>query len=326
MDVTRHNLRDYFQLIKESIHQAEFIAIDTEFTGHTVGKQDSTHAYDLIEELYQKLKYGCQRFKAIQLGICTFKWDSHENQYIARPFNFYILNYTEMFDGVFKVRADCLNFLSGHGFNFDKLHKDGITYQRLSEKEKIMNAVKHKTEQDWVPYQKRDQTKLSKGNQKKLTEILQQTQELAESKENFIKLTDIESNTLKLEIMNKVQAQFPGMIVEFTNAKSEVKIKKGKKFKAAAVSTEGTAETESVKTEETKQEVGLAETSEDAFNQYVTLNFEKEMGFSLVIEEMIKAKKPLVGHNFIYDVAFLYDQFIAPLPDTFLEFSQQWRD
>jgi hypothetical protein len=126
--------------------------------------------------------------------------------------------------------------------------------------------------------------------------------------------------------MNKVQELFPGMTVEYTNAKPEVKIKKGKKFKAAAVTTDAISETESVKTEENKQEVGLAQNSEDAFNQYVTLNFEKEMGFSLVIEEMIKAKKPLVGHNFIYDVAFLYDQFVAPMPDTFSEFSQKWRE
>jgi len=46
------------------------------------------------------------------------------------------------------------------------------------------------------------------------------------------------------------------------------------------------------------------------------------MGFSLVIEEIIKAKKPLIGHNSIYDIGFIYDQFIAPLPDTYLEFTK----
>ena len=49
------------------------------------------------------------------------------------------------------------------------------------------------------------------------------------------------------------------------------------------------------------------------------------MGFSLIVEELIEAQKPLVGHNLIYDMGFFYDQFIAPLPDTFLDFTAAWR-
>lgn len=42
------------------------------------------------------------------------------------------------------------------------------------------------------------------------------------------------------------------------------------------------------------------------------------MGFTLVIEAIIKAKKPVVGHNCMYDWLYLYNQFIARLPETFL--------
>jgi hypothetical protein len=38
------------------------------------------------------------------------------------------------------------------------------------------------------------------------------------------------------------------------------------------------------------------------------------MGFSLVVEELINAKKPVIGHNMIYDVLYLYNQFIDDLP------------
>lgn len=50
------------------------------------------------------------------------------------------------------------------------------------------------------------------------------------------------------------------------------------------------------------------------------------MGFSLIVQEMIKAQKPLIGHNLIYDMGFFYDQFVAPLPETFLEYTQKWRE
>ena len=49
------------------------------------------------------------------------------------------------------------------------------------------------------------------------------------------------------------------------------------------------------------------------------------MGFSLIVEEMIKAQIPLIGHNLIYDIGFFYDQFIAPLPKTFMDFASEWR-
>ena len=42
--------------------------------------------------------------------------------------------------------------------------------------------------------------------------------------------------------------------------------------------------------------------------------FIKEMGFALVVEELIAAKKPVIGHNMIYDVIYLYNQFVDDLP------------
>jgi hypothetical protein len=36
-----------------------------------------------------------------------------------------------------------------------------------------------------------------------------------------------------------------------------------------------------------------------------------ELGFSRVIELLMQSKKPIVGHNMIYDIAFIYRQFIS---------------
>ena len=51
----------------------------------------------------------------------------------------------------------------------------------------------------------------------------------------------------------------------------------------------------------------------------------KELGFALIIEEMIKTFQknkqcPVIGHNMMYDVIYLYNQFVAPLPSTYAEF------
>lgn len=52
--------------------------------------------------------------------------------------------------------------------------------------------------------------------------------------------------------------------------------------------------------------------------------FTYEMGFTLLVQAMIDAKKPIVGHNCMYDWLYIYNQFIGPLPDTYAEFSLQW--
>ena len=48
--------------------------------------------------------------------------------------------------------------------------------------------------------------------------------------------------------------------------------------------------------------------------------FEYERGLSRVVDLLIKAKKPLIGHNMFLDIMFLYQQFIADLPASLEEF------
>lgn len=49
-----------------------------------------------------------------------------------------------------------------------------------------------------------------------------------------------------------------------------------------------------------------------------------EIGFSQVIRELIKHRKPIVGHNMFLDMLFIYSQFIDELPDTLQEFRERW--
>lgn len=44
------------------------------------------------------------------------------------------------------------------------------------------------------------------------------------------------------------------------------------------------------------------------------------MGFTLIVQAIIAAKRPIIGHYFGLDLFYFYDHFIERLPDTFLEF------
>lgn len=56
--------------------------------------------------------------------------------------------------------------------------------------------------------------------------------------------------------------------------------------------------------------------------------FQTELGFSRVIEVIMKSKKPIIGHNMMYDLGFIYRQFISKdgsLPENYEGFTNEWR-
>lgn len=55
----------------------------------------------------------------------------------------------------------------------------------------------------------------------------------------------------------------------------------------------------------------------------------RNMGFTIVIEALIAAfrnnpKLCLIGHNMMYDILYLYRQFIGKLPETYEAFIESW--
>ena len=53
--------------------------------------------------------------------------------------------------------------------------------------------------------------------------------------------------------------------------------------------------------------------------------FVKEYGFTAIVEEIIRCEKPIIGHNWFFDMVYFYRQFVGNLPDSFKEFKEKWR-
>lgn len=60
------------------------------------------------------------------------------------------------------------------------------------------------------------------------------------------------------------------------------------------------------------KEVDIKKTPKEIFFQ--------EYGFSTIIEAIIISKKPMIGHFPILDLLFIYDSFIAELPENYISF------
>jgi len=64
MEITQDNFQESLKIIEDSIDWADFISIDTEFSGYTDTPDDKEHDYDTIEERYQKIRSVVNKFIA----------------------------------------------------------------------------------------------------------------------------------------------------------------------------------------------------------------------------------------------------------------------
>ena len=90
MEITQQNFLQNLDLVFESIDKADFISFDLEFSGFEDKEDDKPHNYNTEEERYQKIRTVINKFRAFQVGICTFRWDQETQRYKYRPFSFLV--------------------------------------------------------------------------------------------------------------------------------------------------------------------------------------------------------------------------------------------
>uniref|UniRef100_A0AAQ5ZY03 Poly(A)-specific ribonuclease PARN n=1 Tax=Amphiprion ocellaris TaxID=80972 RepID=A0AAQ5ZY03_AMPOC len=150
MEVTRKNYKDSLSTVYSAIEEADFLAIDGEFSGISDGPNVSalTNGLDTPEERYTKLKKHSMDFLLFQFGLCTFKYD--QTKYITKPFNFYIFpkpfNRTSP-DIKFICQSSSIDFLASQGFDFNKVFCHGIPYLNQEEEAQLREQTEERRNQ-----------------------------------------------------------------------------------------------------------------------------------------------------------------------------------
>ncbi|KAF3852591.1 hypothetical protein F7725_005946 [Dissostichus mawsoni] len=134
MEVTRQNFKDSLKTVYSAIEEADFLAIDGEFS----------------EERYTKLKKHSMDFLLFQFGICTFTYDQAKSKYIIKPFNFYVFpkpfNRTSP-DLKFICQSSSIDFLASQGFDFNKVFCHGIPYLNKEEEAQLREQTEERRNQ-----------------------------------------------------------------------------------------------------------------------------------------------------------------------------------
>ena len=127
MEVTNSNFAEKLPIIEKAIEEADFLAIDGEFTGLSSGGNESKNSpLDTAADRYAKNAQNVNKFLLVQFGICTFHYDAKKKVFTNRAFNFYVWPRPYMRiapDVRFMCQTSSIDFLIQQNFDFNKLFK-----------------------------------------------------------------------------------------------------------------------------------------------------------------------------------------------------------
>ncbi|XP_070811474.1 poly(A)-specific ribonuclease PARN isoform X3 [Pituophis catenifer annectens] len=313
MEVTRGNFKSALGTVYEAVEDADFLAIDGEFSGISDGPSVSalTNGFDTPEERYQKLRKHSMDFLLFQFGLCTFKYDHTESKYIMKSFNFYIfpkpLNRTSP-DVKFVCQSSSIDFLANQGFDFNKVFRNGIPYLNQEEERQLREQYDEKRSQAnglgglayMSPGAAKPPSAVPEDQKKFIEKVVERIEDLLQNEGNTtVQLEPCTGFQRKL-IYQTLSWKYPkGIHVETVETE--------KKERYMIISK---VDEEERKRREQEKQAREQEELKDA------------VGFSRVIHALANSGKLVVGHNMLLDVMHTIHQFYCSLPEDFSEFKE----
>ncbi|KAI9203680.1 ribonuclease CAF1 [Polychytrium aggregatum] len=125
--VNRHNLAALAVSIHTAIHHADFIAVDTEFTG--LGDHSKTKAPN-VEDRYRNLKALVESHAVVSFGLSIFHKAEPlpDTSELCRPYVVSNFSFSLVCQRDFTLSPSSASFLIDNGFDFNALLRDGIPY------------------------------------------------------------------------------------------------------------------------------------------------------------------------------------------------------
>ncbi|XP_040314927.1 poly(A)-specific ribonuclease PARN isoform X2 [Herpailurus yagouaroundi] len=313
MEIIRSNFKSNLQKVYQAIEEADFFAIDGEFSGISDGPSVTalTNGFDTPEERYQKLKKHSMDFLLFQFGLCTFKYDYTDSKYITKSFNFYV--FPKPFnrsspDVKFVCQSSSIDFLASQGFDFNKVFRNGIPYLNQEEERQLREQYDEKRLQSngagtlsYVsPSASKCPVTIPEDQKKFIDQVVEKIEDLLQSEEN--KNLDLEPCTgfQRKLIYQTLSWKYPkGIHVETLETE-----KKERYIVISKVDEEERKRREQQKHAKEQEELNDA------------------VGFSRVIHAIANSGKLVIGHNMLLDVMHTVHQFYCPLPADLNEFKE----
>ncbi|KAL5016515.1 hypothetical protein ScPMuIL_006104 [Solemya velum] len=295
-EVVKSTFEYHFPIIEASIRKADFIAIDTEFTGLDIDEKCQGSLFDTSEERYAKLRKNVSQFTLSQIGLAIFTKVPDENVYQVETFNMPLLAMAfGSLDVCFSLQTSSLNFLCTHNFDFNKFIYEGVPFMNEEQETQTKKQISGGT--------------LFNGVQRKVDE--EEVQNVCSCVAEWIANSKAEQKFIFKKTEGMKQIRDYVLHIELRNRFPSI---------WTATDPDGDLLIEKV-TNERRQELEIENI--EMKKQYEKELLETLLGFTRVFRVLQECKKPLVGHNLLTDLLFLYQKFHKPLPAS--ENEQRYR-
>ncbi|XP_067162138.1 poly(A)-specific ribonuclease PARN isoform X3 [Apteryx mantelli] len=335
MEVIRSNFKDNLNKVYEAIEEADFLAIDGEFSGISDGPSVSalTNGFDTPEERYQKLKKHSMDFLLFQFGLCTFKYDHAEEKYIMKSFNFYI--FPKPFnrsspDVKFVCQSSSIDFLANQGFDFNKVFRNGIPYLNQEEERQLREQYDEKRSQangaGSLSYISPNATKcpvtIPEDQKKFIDKVVEQIEDFLKNEENesleLEPCTGFQRKLIYQTLSWKAVVLYIGVRKESCESSLEI-------IKAGTMRYPKGIHVETLESDKKERYIVISKVNEEERKRREQQKQAKEqeelndaVGFSRVVHAIANSGKLVIGHNMLLDVMHTIHQFYCPLPDEII--------
>ncbi|XP_047625759.1 poly(A)-specific ribonuclease PNLDC1 isoform X2 [Phacochoerus africanus] len=290
MDIGADEFEQSLPLLQELVLGADFVGLDIEFTGlrSNLSGPQQISLFDLPSEWYLKTRQSVQQFTICQIGLSVFSSiEGESNKYVAHSCNFFLFPTTfGILDSEFSFQASSVQFLNQYGFDYNKFLKNGIPYMNEEQEKKIRHNL---LTGNW-----RVRSSLDKDQIKVVIDEVTRWLDLAE-----------EGDWMTL----------PG-ITGFQAFEVQLVLRKALPNIWTVLRDQGVI----VKKVSKQHRWYLENTSCDRESCWKEKILLSARGFSVFFQMLVKAQKPLVGHNMMMDLLHLHEKFFRPLPESYEEF------
>ncbi len=329
-EVSRASFPDALARIQAMGKEAAFFTLDTEFTGY---KQEEYDEYfDTVQQRYLKKKAVAERYLVVQMGLSAFVWDAALADYKAYTWNIHLYPSTLQVDRIFSCDAASLSFLRSHNLDFNAW-LDGVPFLAIEQEASLRKQIEDQAEWD---------LKASSGKGKRPTRGPLDPNADADTVDLYNRLSEA------LEHLGPESAPFvlPQGMPWYRKKMVENTI--GRHPRKANLWLELVAPTPSAEEEKGEEESKAAfappqpHYAKQYHVRYVTQDeraacvaakkgqalaeLDEAAGAMRILQVLKDTGRPLVGHNFLLDLLFLYSHFVKPtLPDTAAGFKTKFQ-
>lgn len=262
----------------------------------------SNNILDDPEARYHKYKLTAEKFKIIQVGLCTFhkciNMENGKHSYVAKPYNIYVFPEDNSGNSVWSNETSAIIFNREHGMDFNKWIYKGIPFINAKQEKMYTDNL---TDSNVNCYDPSDKTKLKN--------VTLHKEEDRNKYEEFCKKF---SEFLYSDIKQFMTERYPKFFIFLilNNMSENVR----KRIYISYDQIEGKHCLLFTKVENEERQYMINIEVGDKMNE-----IQKKKGFKKIWDALIKKKGTVVGHNCSLDLFFMISHFGDPFPNNLKE-------